>query len=207
MRGLDAATISSKDRAVIKALERIDKGARAGVSRDIFTLAHELGHVVYCHPREALARVTNATRSTPASPTVKRYEAEANNFASFFLVKDEFAQDCKTPSELCRRFGVSFSFAENWLRDRERTRERPRVIEGFEKLLRDLNGKSDPTGVSFPQASNGPEPLIGGVPSSLPCYCTGGWLVSTCGGKYKCTNCQRVVELPDGDSFGSQSNP
>ena len=206
MLGVDAITISGKDLVVIKIAEQVYKDALAGNRRARWTLAHELGHAVLCHPREALARVTGAGRSTPMSDAVRKFEAEANRFASFFLIKEELAVECKSTKTLSDRFGVSVAVAEFWFQNKSKSEARPRIISGFERLLRDLNGSEKSTGVSFAQSVASQEANSQNDENGLPCYCTPGHLRPLACGKYKCDCCGRVVELPDGDSLGSQNS-
>ncbi len=206
MLGVDAITISGKDLVVIKVAEQVYKDALAANKRARWTLAHELGHAVLCHPREALARITGAGRSTPMSSAVRKLEGEANRFASFFLVKEELAVECESVETLSDWFGVSLAVAENWFQGKSKNEARPRIISGFEKLLNDLNGKAKSTGVSFAQSVASQEANSESSENGLPCYCTQGRLRPLACGKYKCDCCGRVIELPDGDSLGSQTS-
>jgi hypothetical protein len=202
MLNVDALTLSNRESVIIKIMERVYRDAVAGARRARMTLAHELGHAVLCHPREALARLTGANRMTLTSPSVRKFEAEASRFAFCFLVKDELAQSCLSAADLADRFEVSVSSAEIWFLERRRAEEQPRVSGGFEALLRHLNNSVISTGVSFAQPRNPvrsePDPELNGH----PCTCTKGHL-RPFGGKYRCDSCGRIVELPDGDSCGS----
>lgn len=200
MNGVDAITINRKEVVIIRITESVYKLALAGVARARMTLAHELGHAVLCHPGEALARITGVTRSTPISPAVRRFESEANRFAFYFLVKEELAQFCDSPQSLSESFGVSVLSAEIWFAERRENEARPRVISKFDSLLQELNGKVKST------PSTRDERQLGEQAAGFPCFCTKGRLKPSVGGKYECDSCHRVVELPDGDSFGNQVN-
>jgi len=80
------------------------------------------------------------------------------------------------------------------------------VIGKFDDLLQELNDKVKSTGVCFTRPSAIDELQLEGQATGFPCYCTKGCLKPSVGGKYECDSCHRVVELPDGDSFGNQSN-
>ncbi|HEY1783600.1 MAG TPA: ImmA/IrrE family metallo-endopeptidase [Roseiarcus sp.] len=199
MNGVDALTINRKDIVILKITEIVYKAALAGVARARMTLAHELGHAVLCHPGEALARITGVNRSTPISPVVRGFESEANRFAFHFLVKDELAQLCDSPQCLSKRFGVSVFSAEIWFAERREHEARPRVISKFESLLQELNDKIKST------QSTRDERQLGQHAAGHLCFCTKGYLKPSVGGKYECDSCHRIVELPDGDSFGNQT--
>jgi uncharacterized protein DUF955 len=205
MRGVDALTTNLPDKAIIKLKSRVHEGILSGRPGDGFTLAHEFGHVVFCHPKEALARTTRTADYTPISARISKYEREANRFASFFLVDEQLADDCTSSEALARCFGVSLAFAERWFAERPSGETRARISGGFQDLLRSLETRFDPArtvGVSVH-----PRIPTGGLAMSprreqsgrLRCYCTHGTLIPTLSGKLQCDACGRVTEIPDGD--------
>lgn len=75
--------------------------------RDVFTIAHELGHYVL-HSKIGQIPIT-ANRSND----IDNAEREANTFAASFLMPEklvrEYAKDCKSISELAKKFKVSLT--------------------------------------------------------------------------------------------------
>jgi Zn-dependent peptidase ImmA (M78 family) len=204
MRGVDALTINSSDAVRIKLTSQVHAGILAGRATDIFTLAHELGHGVFCHPRVALARTTRTGGYTPISAGVWRYEKEANRFASFFLVDEQLADDCTSSEALARCFGVSLAFAERWFAERQSGETRARVSGGFQELLRKLETRSSEqsVAVSAHTVASASRPAMSPrreQTGRLRCYCTHGTLIPTLSGKFQCDACGRMSEIPEGD--------
>jgi Zn-dependent peptidase ImmA (M78 family) len=76
--------------------------------RALWTLAHELGHLILRHPR-VLSRAQNDLRAN--QPQVNRYEREAHLFAAALLAPSRLVEQCADFSELARRAGISLSAA------------------------------------------------------------------------------------------------
>ncbi len=96
------------DRNLIRVKESVYDGARVGNGRDIFTLAHELGHL-FLH-----RNVSSFARSNEDS-NHKIYEDsewQADCFAAEFLMPYAEAINCKSENEIVERFGVSYKAAE-----------------------------------------------------------------------------------------------
>lgn len=99
------ATTSMTERA-IRITEPVYEATRRGHPRYLFTLAHELGHLLlHTGKQTSLAR----------GEKVKAYldpEWQANTFASAFLMPENGVRACSCISDIMRRFGVSRPAAE-----------------------------------------------------------------------------------------------
>lgn len=93
---------------VIVVRESVYDRACAGVPRDNFTLAHELGHLL-------LHTDTDPMYAQSQSPSFHHYtedaEWQANTFASELLVDCRRLQDVNNPKDIEVKFGVSFETA------------------------------------------------------------------------------------------------
>lgn len=89
--------------------DSVMEDVKAGRERARFTIAHELGHYLLGHEG-----VKQRTERPAAYPTAgdRIEEAEANLFASYFLVPTQQAWDAENPEEIAMRFQVSLSMAE-----------------------------------------------------------------------------------------------
>lgn len=101
----DAEATTSTVARHIKIGQRCYDGALAGVERYLFTLAHELGHLL----------LHTGKPSSLARGSVKAYvdpEWQADAFAAAFIAPAEMVQSCSCQSELMRRSGLSRPAAE-----------------------------------------------------------------------------------------------
>ena len=88
--------------------------------RDVFTIAHELGHYVLHYPlspEKTNGDVFHAKREPASDPCGQRAEIEANRFAAAFLMPaDDFRQQWnergRNAAEVALHYGVSKSAAE-----------------------------------------------------------------------------------------------
>ena len=81
------------------------EGARAGIGRDRFTVAHELGHL-FLHSHLGLAR----SKRPAANQLVKAYQSsewQADTFGGALLMPVEHFRACADDFEVVRMFGVS----------------------------------------------------------------------------------------------------
>lgn len=89
--------------------ESVMEDVKAGRERARFTIAHELGHYLLGHKG-----MKQRTQRLTAYPTAQDRieEAEANLFASYFLVPTLLALDVNSPEDVAMRFQVSTPAAE-----------------------------------------------------------------------------------------------
>ncbi len=89
--------------------ESVMEDVKAGRERARFTIAHELGHYLLGHKG-----MKQRTQRRTAYPTARDRieEAEANIFASYFLVPTDLAWDAASPEDIAQRFQVSCAAAE-----------------------------------------------------------------------------------------------
>lgn len=83
------------------------EGARRGVGRDRFTIAHELGHYLL-HNEPGLARTMKPKGSLPA---FRCSEWQANSFAGALLIPTDVAQALRDPHAIAETCGVSVDAA------------------------------------------------------------------------------------------------
>ncbi len=202
--GADAITSADTKIATIRLASSVYCDALARRPRATMTLAHELGHVVLCHPLAALARLTGAGSSAPRSSEVRRCETSAKLFASFFLLRPDFVERYSTAIQISQQFGVSIPAAEISLEKINKKRAKSRVLQGFAELKEHFgtsrkSGENESTISTLVDLASLREE-DGTI--WLPCTCTRGRGRPIGGGKYRCTNCGYVGELPDGDSCG-----
>ncbi|WP_337880903.1 ImmA/IrrE family metallo-endopeptidase [Rheinheimera sp.] len=96
------------DRLLIKVKESVYEGARKGLGRDIFTLAHELGHLFLHRNISSYARSNTSTNHKLFEDS----EWQADCFAAEFLMPYEEVMMCRSVEEVMKRFGVSHKAAE-----------------------------------------------------------------------------------------------
>lgn len=87
--------------------EDVYEGARHGVGRDRFTIAHELGHYLL-HNEPGLARTMKPRGSFPV---YKCSEWQANSFAGALLIPTDVAQTLRDPYAIAETCGVSVDAA------------------------------------------------------------------------------------------------
>ena len=87
--------------------EDVYDGARNGLGRDRFTIAHELGHYLL-HNEPGLAR-TLKPRGT--FPTYRCSEWQANSFAGALLIPTDVARSLRDPHRIAETCGVSLDAA------------------------------------------------------------------------------------------------
>lgn len=145
----DAKAVSDESSAVIKvkktvwsaALEYFNSGFnRYGGRRGIFTLTHELAHVILCHGDIARARLTGVSlkqSETKIVDSLERDEREANRLAAALLMGRKYLQASDTGKVVSEKFGVSVEAAEVRLKQTFRNRSAA-VIDGFKELLSKL---------------------------------------------------------------------
>lgn len=86
----------------IRVRQDVYNGARAGIPRDRFTLAHELGHLVL-HAEHRLQR----TASLMHVKAFQDPEWQANAFAGELLMPLDIYKRLRNPEDACTVFGVS----------------------------------------------------------------------------------------------------
>ena len=94
------------NRRLILIREDVYDGACAGVGRDRFTMAHELGHL-FLHKDIQFSR----EETTKPQKIYMDSEWQADTFASGFLIDEASLKKCHSLQEVCDRFGVSLSAA------------------------------------------------------------------------------------------------
>lgn len=87
--------------------EDVYKGARSGIGRDRFTIAHELGHYLL-HNEPGLARTMKPKGSLPS---YRCSEWQANSFAGALLIPTDVIQALRDPGAIAETCGVSFDAA------------------------------------------------------------------------------------------------
>ena len=103
--------LASPDRDYIAIREDVYEGAQRGNGRDMFTVAHELGHLIL-HQSENLV-----LRKGLGDPVIFcQPEWQADTFAAEFLIDHRLLSDWDTPHSITRRFGVSMSCAQQRIR-------------------------------------------------------------------------------------------
>ncbi|WP_422460259.1 MULTISPECIES: ImmA/IrrE family metallo-endopeptidase [unclassified Endozoicomonas] len=101
------------DKNLMRCTQKVYDGACAENPRDIFTLAHEVGHF-FLHKGTASFARSNEGRE---HQIYEDSEWQADEFASAFLMPLEVALECNSEDELCEMYGVSRSAAEARLRN------------------------------------------------------------------------------------------
>lgn len=95
------------DRQEIQIKKSVYEGARRGGGRDIFTIAHELGHLFLHRGAAAYARAARQKDH----PIFCDSEWQADCYAAEFLMPLEEVMSCGSAAEVQERFGVSFEAA------------------------------------------------------------------------------------------------
>lgn len=106
--GTDEA-IMDYDSDTLIAHNHVFEDLKSGRARARFTFAHELGHFFLGHEGR---RARNKDKRTYKSDQQRIAEAEANIFASYFLVPTDLAVDAASADEIADRFQVSLEAAE-----------------------------------------------------------------------------------------------
>lgn len=96
------------DKLNIKVKESVYEGACKGVGRDLFTLAHELGHLFIHRNVSSYARTNKVRKHKPFEDS----EWQADCFAAEFLMLHGEVMACKSVNEVKNKFGVSYTAAE-----------------------------------------------------------------------------------------------
>jgi hypothetical protein len=162
--------------------------AALGVGRDRMTLAHELGHAVL-HEGPAKARATGAVGRTKINwiAPFESAEHQAKVFAAAFLIVDEFAEQASSAEEVSVLFGVSIEAAEIYFARLIERQDRPKSVARVKQL-----------------AAEFARSISGGVKKTrylaTACQTCGQSTLIPIGGKYLCDTCERIGDLPDGDS-------
>jgi hypothetical protein len=89
--------------------DAVMEDVKAGRERARFTVAHELGHYMLGH--KGMKQRTGRPFAYPTARD-RTDEAEANLFASYFLVPTALARNAENPEEIAMRFQVSLRVAE-----------------------------------------------------------------------------------------------
>lgn len=98
--------LTEPDQQIILIREDVYIGASQGRGRDRFTMAHELGHLIF-HGGNYLARLDPKSMYEPTHKKYEDSEWQANTFASELLMPVRVAKQCSSPKELAERCGVS----------------------------------------------------------------------------------------------------
>lgn len=96
------------DRLIIKVKQSVYTGACRGNGRDIFTLAHELGHLFLHRGVSAYARSNKVNNHKDYEDS----EWQADCFAAEFLMPVNEVLQCRNEFEVQHKFGVSQKAAE-----------------------------------------------------------------------------------------------
>jgi Zn-dependent peptidase ImmA (M78 family) len=103
----DCEAISFPDKNFVTISNSVYENACDGNPRALFTLAHEIGHLLLHKNQGAYAR-------TNSGVDIKAYEDsewQANTFAAEFLMPEELCFNL-TPEEISKKFNVSLTAAE-----------------------------------------------------------------------------------------------
>jgi predicted RNA-binding Zn-ribbon protein involved in translation (DUF1610 family) len=208
MGGDDATAETAADWARITCKAYVaEMAARVG-GRPAMTLAHELGHVVLNHRRAVMARATGANASTRPKflRPFESAETQADKFAAYFLIKEEFAAKYRSAEAISIAFGVSLQAAQVCFKKNEDKSARKRVIAGFDALLEELRkgnapkSRHDNSSSSGRNANNDNIHIVFGI---CP-RCRIGRIRRATGNRFECVDCGYVGDhLADGDSFGT----
>lgn len=104
------------DKDYIAIREDVYEGARRGRGRDMFTVAHELGHLILHQSENLVLRKGLGAPAIFCQP-----EWQADTFAAEFLMDHRMITAADTPHTIARRFGVSMSCAQKRIRILTRT--------------------------------------------------------------------------------------
>lgn len=104
MGSLHGETIPHK--RILRLRRDVYDGLCRGNGRDRFTGAHEVGHLFLHNVAPAFARQT-----VIGQPIYMNSEWQADNFASYLLIDDEYLRQCRNVAEVQAMFGVSESAA------------------------------------------------------------------------------------------------
>ncbi|HEY6631335.1 MAG TPA: ImmA/IrrE family metallo-endopeptidase [Rhizobiaceae bacterium] len=126
--------------------DSVMEDVKAGRERARFTIAHELGHYLLGHKG-----MKQRTKRPTAYPTARDRveEAEANYFASCFLVPTVLAWEATNADEIAMRFQVSSPVAEIAFQriaraKRKATGERRKLPESVVDYLREAKRRGHP---------------------------------------------------------------
>ena len=216
----DAEATSDSTSAIIRVKRSVAQAARNFLNygidgykgwRGIFTLAHELGHVVLCHEFGSRGRTTAGSEASKTEKVVEAFESterHANVWAGAVLVGRLRLRISDTPETVSARFGVSPAAAKVRL-DQVFKRKSAVVLKGFKELLdrlsypqKKIEEKSVESMRSF--ATGGLKEISQSENSGLCTECGENTLCQDHGNNYSCRNptCKaRNIKLQDGDPF------
>lgn len=206
----DAKSISTSTSALIKIGKSVWDAAVAGHPRHRFTLAHELGHIVLCHPENVeLHRRTGVTAASRKVSYIKPYESaerQADEFARNLLIDPAFVGDFISPEALSAQLQVSLHVAKIAFDRLVLGRKSSAVSEGFKKLLNDLKFQPvtdkqnpRPQDVKHPEGGFATQTNESVINEIMICPTCRGPIVQEVGNKAWC-RCSGVADRwPDGD--------
>lgn len=212
----DAEATSDETSATIRVKQSIGKAVkdflRLGLEstkarRGVFTLTHELGHVVLCH--EFAPRGRKAAGSQEAKrPNVEVFESserQANYWTGAVLMGRSLLKRTDTPDGVSARCGVSVDAAKVRLGQLFKQKS-PAVINGFKQLSDFLQNQP----AAVPQTVDKSQSLVGDTlklmtqnESARRCpKCGQNTLLQNYGNNYSCLNVMcgaKNITLPEGD--------
>jgi hypothetical protein len=90
----------------LKLPDRVFEALDKGVPRARFSIIHELAHPLLGHQNIRYRHVSKKAHEI-GSPYVASDEAEADEFAAFFIAPDHLCEGCSTVEDFIERFGFS----------------------------------------------------------------------------------------------------
>ncbi|MFN3172777.1 MAG: ImmA/IrrE family metallo-endopeptidase [Hyphomicrobiales bacterium] len=102
------------DRGVLVLSKDTFQGMNQHQARDMFTFAHEVGHILLDHQAK-LHRAPAEDQGGKHSKLIQSLEYQANVYAAAFLIPDTPEVRSYSIDEICRRYFVSRKTAEIWL--------------------------------------------------------------------------------------------